>query len=56
MIMKIELPDGTLAGFVNYVASDNSGMRIGTIALSTEEIKNETATYKTGKTVGKSED
>jgi hypothetical protein len=55
MIMKIELPDNTLAGFVNFVAGDGGEMRIGTIALSTEEIKNEKATYKTCKTVGESE-
>jgi hypothetical protein len=56
MIVTIELPDDTLAGFVNYVAGDDSGMRIGTIALSTEEIISKKATYKTCKTVGKSED
>ncbi len=46
MILKIELPDDTVAGFVSYVVVDDSGMMIGPITLGIEEIKNGTTTYK----------
>ena len=56
MIMTIELPDDTLAGFVNYVSGNSGAMGIGVIALSTDDIKSGKATYKACKTVGESED
>jgi hypothetical protein len=46
MILKIELPDDTVAGFINFVFGSVMPMDIGVIALDTEEIKNGTATYK----------
>lgn len=55
MNINVELPDDTVVGFVNYVFGDGYGMSMGVIALSTEEIKNGKATYRTCKTVGESE-
>ena len=39
MKIEIEIPDGTICGFVNYVYHDDGIMMIGTTAISTEMIE-----------------
>lgn len=50
MIITIELPDDTLAGYINFVYGTGNTMNMSALALCPEDISNRKATYKTDQT------